>query len=107
MTKQACAHKPMYRHAHVRVSSVYVSAHAHMCAFAQPTDRFFMELVIKFARKDKVKPVPLEKRSRQELLDLLDKTRSTMEQAEIIVAPFVVLCARFTGRGWGDLLWDR
>ena len=48
-----------------------------------------MELLLKFARKEEVKPVPVEKLSRQELLVLLEQTRSFLEQAEILVTPIV------------------
>ena len=56
----------------------------------KPADKWFMELLLKLARKEEVQPVPVEKRSRQELLDLLEQTRSTLEQAEILVTPIVV-----------------
>ena len=55
----------------------------------KPTDKWFMELLLKFARKEEVKPVPVEKLSRQELLVLLEQTRSFLEQAEILVTPIV------------------
>ena len=56
----------------------------------KPTDKWFMELLLKFARKQEVQPVPVENRSRQELLELLEQTRSLLEQAELLVTPIVV-----------------
>ena len=53
------------------------------------TDKFFFDLLMRFARTKEVIPVPIEERSRQELLDLLEQTRSMMEKAEILVTPIV------------------
>ena len=54
-----------------------------------PGDQIAMKLLTKFARTKEVAPVPLEERSRQELLDLLEQTRSTMERAEILITPLI------------------
>ena len=56
----------------------------------KPTDKWFMELLLKFACKQEVQPVPAENRSQQELLELLEQTRSLLEQAELLVTPIVV-----------------
>ena len=59
-----------------------------------------MELLMRFAEKTEVESVPIEQRSRQELLDLLEKTRSTMEQAELLVTP-LFFCLQYTAlQGW-------
>ena len=55
----------------------------------KPLEKYFFELLMKFAQTTKVVPVPIEKRSGQELLDLLEQTRRNVERAEIL---FTLLC---------------
>ena len=53
----------------------------------KPLDTFFFGLLMKFAQTTNVTPVPIEERSRQELIDLLEQTRRNMERAEILFTP--------------------
>ena len=42
---------------------------------------------MKFAQTKKATPVPIEERSREELLNLLEQTRRNLERAEILLTP--------------------
>ena len=53
----------------------------------KPLDTFFFRLLMKFAQTTNVTPVPIEERSQQELLTLLEQTRRNMEKAEILFTP--------------------
>ena len=55
----------------------------------KPGDKIFMQILLKFARKTEVVPVPIECRNREELLKLLASTISHLRQAEILVVPLV------------------
>ena len=54
----------------------------------KPADRLFMNLVMKLARTKEVAPIPLEERSRVELLELLVTCRTTLQEYELLVAVY-------------------
>lgn len=66
-------------HVHARVASELLGWQVPACG----------QQVMKFARTKEVVSVPIEDRSRGELLDLLEQTRSRLEHAEILPVPLV------------------
>ena len=55
----------------------------------KPSDKFMMDMIMKFARQSEVVSVPIEERTRDELLELLEQAQSSLEAAEILVTPLL------------------
>ena len=55
----------------------------------KPSDKFMMDVMMRFVRQSEVVSVPIEERTRQELLELLAQAQSSLEAAEILVMPLV------------------
>ena len=55
----------------------------------KPSDKFMMDVMMRFVRQSEVVSVPIEERTRQELLQLLAQAQSSLEAAEILVMPLV------------------